>query len=386
MEEEEFERVTELEEETDEAVKLQQNGEAKEPIDEDIQHTVGELFHTQSNQRNRMIKRDSRRDTDIEAIVSKALQAERNHWKERLQMSMHEIDRQHKIILSTQTGLQELVKSLKHTSHKHVVFDEEEEEGTTEDLDHEVVSARLVETLKFQVRQLRVRAGITDVSQTEIEQSKQKHKMLVRELKDKVEQLEDEKETMELDLTQKAEKIAYLQKENAALHKQIQKLQRIVAKYNESHSGANFHLNTVEKPIEKMQHEKLQEKRHSLASFESTESGSSTVRERTYVEGDQLVSYPYPIEESAIIKDRIKRNIYSARKGDYRSSNVAQCLRCQKLFKPAENTHRSCQFHHKGREIKEQFQENGKLEKVLYKWACCKKPLDSPGCCFGYHV
>ncbi|XP_045181589.2 uncharacterized protein LOC123540553 [Mercenaria mercenaria] len=382
MEEEEFIRMAELEEETDEAVKAQQNGEAAEPIDEDIQHTVGQLLHLKPNQR--MVCRDSKRNLNTEEIVSKALQAERNHWKERLQMSMHEIDRQHKVILTTQSGLQDLVKSLKHSSQKHVVFDEDDE-NSNEDLDHEVVSARLIENLKFQVRQLRVRAGISDVSKTEIEESKQKHKMLIKEMKDKIEQLQYEKETLELDQCQKAEKIAYLQKENASLHRQCQKLQKIVAKYNESHSGANFHLNAVDKPKQQLQ-EKMREKRYSMTSYDSSENGSSVVRERTYVEGDQLVSYPSSLEESAIIKDRLKRNIYSARAGNYRSSNVAQCLRCQTLFKPAENTHKSCQFHHKGREIKQQFQDNGKLEKVLYKWACCKKPLEAPGCCFGYHV
>jgi chromosome segregation ATPase len=301
-------------------------------------------------------------------------------------MSMHEIDRQHKVILTTQGGLQELVKSLKHLTMKHVVFNEEEEDDdSNDDLDHEVVTARLMENLKFQVRQLRVKAGVSDVSKTEIEESKQKHRMLVKELKAKAESLQDEKETLELDLRDKNEKIAFLTKENAALYRQCQKLQKIITKYNETHCGANFHLNAMDKPKEILYDKKL-EKRYSTTSYDSSESTLSTVRERTYVEGDQLATYPSSLEESAIIKDRLKRSIYSARNGDYRSSNVAQCIRCQKLFKPVENTHKSCQFHHKGREIKEKFQENGKLEKVLYKWSCCKKPLDSPGCCYGFHI
>ena len=386
MEEEEEANVkAELQEETDEVLKHQQNGESSEPIDDDIQHTVGQLLNSKSKQRHNIVRRDSKRDLSIEEIVSKALQAERNHWKERLQMSMHEIDRQHKVILTTQGGLQELVKSLKHSTMKHVVFNEEEEDDSNDDLDHEVVTARLIENLKFQVRQLRVRAGVSEVTKTEIEESKQKHRTLVKELKGKVDSLNDEKETLELDLSQKAEKIAFLTKENATLHRQCQKLQKIIAKYNETHSGANFHLNAMDKPKETL-HDKKREKRYSTTSYDSSESSLSTVRERTYVEGDQLASYPSSLEESAIIKDRLKRSIYSARNGDYRSSNVAQCIRCQKLFKPCENTYKSCQYHHKGREIIEKFQENGKLEKVVYKWSCCKKSLESPGCCFGFHI
>lgn len=379
--EEEINRMAGPEDVTEDIPNSYHNGESQELIDDDIQHTVGQLLRVQPQQRNRTVHHDSK--INIDEIVSKALQAERNHWKERLQMSMHEIDRQHKVILTTQTGLQELVMSLKHTLHKQVVFDEEEEQGSTEDIDHEVITARLIENLKFQVRQLRVKAGFTDLTNTEVEENKLRHRMVMKEFKDTIEQLHTEKKDMEIDLTHKAEKIVFLEKENTTLHRRIQKLQKIVAKYNEGHSGANFHLNVVEKtPV------KMPEKKFSMSSLDSSENTpvNSLCRVRTYIEGDQLVSYPSPLEESAIIKDRIKRNIYSARKSDYRSSNVAQCLRCQTLFKPAENTHKSCQFHHKGREIKEQFQENGKLEKVLYKWACCKKPLESAGCCFGYHV
>jgi hypothetical protein len=56
---------------------------------------------------------------------------------------------------------------------------------------------------------------------------------------------------------------------------------------------------------------------------------------------------------------------------------VAQCLRCQKLFKPKDNSSKSCRYHPKGREITEQYDPNGKLVHVLYKWACCKRVLDS---------
>ena len=187
------------------------------------------------------------------------------------------------------------------------------------------------------------------------------------------------------------EKIAHLQKENSSLHRQLVRMQKIVQKYNEGHNGAAFHLNAVDgapgREHSRFDMDRKMTHKNSISTIEISDSnGTSQVRERTYLEGDQMVSYPTPNEENAIIKDRLKKNIYSARKGDSRSSNVAQCLRCHVLFKPSENNHKSCKFHHKGREIKEQFDSTGRLEKVVYKWACCKKPLETPGCCFGYHI
>lgn len=371
------------------------NGDVHDVIDDDINHTVGRLFNVQP-QRNNLLKT---KKESLEEIVSRAIQAERNHWKDRLQLSMQEIDRQHRIILTTQSGLQDLVKSLKHTRKRSVIIEEENQES--QDIDHEVISARLIETLKFQVRHLKVRVGVSDMSNAEVEETKLKNKMIIKDLKDKIKKLGDQVDQLEEDVSGKTEKVNFLQKENISLHKQIQKLQKIVSKYNESHCGANFHLNTVHKSQDKTNekaqdksHDRVNEKRSSisretLSTLELSESTSGTtnpVRERTYLEGDQMVSYPNPNEEAAIMKDRIRRSIYSSRKADYRSSNVAQCLRCQTLFKPAENTHRSCRFHHKGREITEQFHGNGKIDKVVYKWACCKKPLEAAGCCFGFHV
>lgn len=227
---------------------------------------------------------------------------------------------------------------------------------------------------------MKLRAGVPHTTKTEYEEAQMKQKMVISELREKLKITKRQNEALESEISQNSEKITFLQKENNSLHKQIHKLQKIVEKYNENHSGANFHLNNVSAPS-------TSDKQSLLSTLELSDSnGTSYVRERTYIEGDQLKSYPTPSEENAIIKDRLKKNIYSVRKGDSRSSNVAQCLRCQILFKPAENTYKSCKFHHKGREIKEQFDSHGKLEKVLYKWACCKKPLETPGCCFGYHV
>ena len=65
-------------------------------IEDDIHHTVGRLFQIPTQGKKE----------GIEEIVQNALQAERNHWKQRLNMSMQEIDRQHKVTLTLQTGLQ----------------------------------------------------------------------------------------------------------------------------------------------------------------------------------------------------------------------------------------------------------------------------------------
>ncbi|KAH3859790.1 uncharacterized protein LOC127871991 [Dreissena polymorpha] len=359
-----------------------------EPIDEDIQHTVLRLFHVKTQTNNLM----KGRKEGYDEIVRRALQAERNHWKDRLQMSMQEIDRHHKVILAMQSGLQELVKSLRYTLQRNVIYEDEEEEED-EDLDNATIALRLMENLKFQVKQLKVKAGVTDVSKNDYESAQNKQKVIIKDLKEKVKNLEQQRETYDQELTQKAEKIVFLQKENVSLHKQLTRLQKIVQKYNESHSGANFHLHNMDaQAVHEVRGEMRGEmdKRasmNSLSTFELSDGGhGGMVRQRTYIEGDQMVSYPTPQEENAIIKDRLRKNIYSARKGDNRSNNVAQCIRCHALFKPAENNHKSCRFHHKGREIMEQFDSHGKLEKTVYKWACCKKSIDTQGCCFGYHV
>ncbi|XP_052763442.1 uncharacterized protein LOC128205667 [Mya arenaria] len=355
--------------------------ETREPIDDDILHTVGRLFHVRPQQSTNKGKKES-----TEEIVRRALQAERNHWKERLHMSMLEIDRQHKVILTTQSGLQELVRSLKQALKRNSIMEEE----VDEDLDNETVALRLLENLKFQVRQLKVKAGVADVSKNDFEDAQNKNRQIITELRDKLKALEKEKKSNDHEIQRQTEKIVHLQKENSSLHRQLMRMQKIVQKYNEGHNGANFHLNNVDAPVKETSRHDYERKTghtNSVSTLELTDSnGSSHIRERTYVEGDQLVSYPNPNEENAIIKDRLRKNIYSARQGDNRSSNVAQCSRCHVLFKPGENTHKSCRFHHKGREIKEQFDTHGRLEQVLYKWACCKKSLESPGCCFGYHV
>ena len=92
-----------------------------------------------------------------------------------------------------------------------------------------------------------------------------------------------------------------------------------------------------------------------------------------------------PGEEIALWKLRAKQNVPDTRRGNLRTG-IAQCLRCQQLFKPNENNAMACRYHKKGREIREQYDNSGRLTKVLYKWACCKRGLDVQGCTYGYHI
>ena len=353
-------------------------------VDDDIQHTVGRMLHVRP-QRNNLV---NGKPESLQETFAQALQAERNQWKDRLHMSMQEIDRQHRIILAAQSALQELVKSLRYSLQKNVIPEEEETEG-----DQGLVLSKLVENLKFQIRQLRVRAGMSEVNWADSEQNQTKHKHNIVQLKERITRLELDKEMLESELNHKTDKVTWLQTEVGNLNRQVKKYQNIVAKYNASHTGSNFHLNIVETPnnIDKSPSVLAQHDR-SPTTMDLHRNNISPlvgpVRERTYIEGDQILAFMSPGEEEAVCKDRLKKGIMSARKSSLRTgvaTGVAQCLRCQKLFKPNENNHKACRFHHKGREIKEQYDENGKV-KVLYKWACCKKPLDTPGCSYSYHV
>ena len=350
-------------------------------VDDDIQHTVGRLFHVRP-QRNNLV---NGKPESLQETFRQALQAERNHWKDRLHMSMQEIDRQHRIILGAQSALQEIVKSLRFSLKKNAILEEEEPE-----VDQGLVLSRLIENIKFQIRQLKLRAGMSDNSKNDTEQSQGKHKHNIVQLKERIAKLEVEKDILEGELNHKTEKITWLQTEVTSLNRQVKKYQSIVARYNASHTGSNFHLNIVETPVNNddksptlMAHNDRSPTTMDLHRNNITPI-TLPVRERTYIEGDQILSFLSAGEEEGVCKDRLKKGVYSARKSSLRTG-VAQCLRCQKLFKPNENNHKACRFHHKGREIKEQYDENGKI-KVLYKWACCRKPLDTPGCAYSYHV
>ncbi|KAK3586921.1 hypothetical protein CHS0354_008517 [Potamilus streckersoni] len=331
-------------------------------IDDDIQHTVGMILAV-NPQRNNLI---NGKKNQLDEVITKTLQAERNQWKERLQTAMHEIDRQHRILLNTQREIQELMKGIQSNLKRSTpsILEEDEEEGDRE-MDQEFIMHRFIESLKFQIRQLKVKAGVVNASMADFEKAHTKHQHSIQALEESLEKLKWQNKDYQIQIEEKNHKIVWLTSELKSLKREAQKLQLIVKRYNESHNGSNFHFNEMEIP------------RTARLLDKSPTSGLS-IRERTYVEGDQLLSYPVPGEEMSMWKLRLKKQIYSNRNGNSHTG-VAQCLRCQQFFKPPENHYKACQFHHKGREIKEHYDENGKLERVVYKWSCCRKPLDAPG-------
>lgn len=203
----------------------------------------------------------------------------------------------------------------------------------------------------------------------------------IQRLQDNVKKLDEEKKQEISANSEKTKEISWLQKELHMVRHQLGKLRQIVLNYNQSHS-TNFHLE--EESIEAR-----------------SRSDPLMSRERTYVEGDQLNYFSTTGEEIAVWKLRNRQNKETG--GSYisgggstfrggvsnhggRHSGVTQCLRCNQLFKAAENNSKSCRFHRKGRQIREQYDPSGRLQRVLYTWACCKKGLDAPGCTYGCHI
>lgn len=336
-------------------------------VDDDIIHTVTKLLNFG---KNGMISPEN-----IDITICKLLQAERNHWKEKNDIAMSEIDRQHKETLVNQVTLQNLMDLLhlnkRKLSHASLKIDNSIlEENTSIDA--------MLDSLKYKIINLKQMAGVID----EKDEAEPQDKMLkysdrdIEYLKNAIAKAHWEKESVQTQLTDRENEIKWLTNELDNVKMHLHKLQEVVKKYNEAHSGAKFHLNEV--------------KNDDSRSLNTGRSGKISTaplsfRQRTYIEGDWLKSYPDPSDESAILKSRLQSQIYSNRNG-HSKMGVAQCLRCQKLFKPKDNSSKSCRYHPKGREITEQYDPNGKLVHVLYKWACCKRVLDSAGCAHGHHV
>ena len=186
------------------------------------------------------------------------------------------------------------------------------------------------------------------------------------------------------------------------LKHQLSKLRAIVLGYNQNHS-TNFHLE-----------EESTESNGQGPPRSRSEQPAST-RERTYVEGDQVNYFSTTGEEIAVWKLRHRQrggaNCTASHCGGGASVTegggtfragvgggggsigltvgtraVTQCLRCNQFFKGPDNNNRACRYHKKGRSIREQYDHSGRLLRVLYTWACCKKGLDAPGCTYGAHI
>ncbi|KAL8567385.1 hypothetical protein ACOMHN_001773 [Nucella lapillus] len=283
------------------------------------------------------------------------MQLERNGWKEKLHTTLQEIDRHHRASIAVQCSLQDLVDNLGIVPLISPRSDSSNNgrqstdiiaalQTYVHDLQATVVKANRDTSLHVKLKNMQV-------SLTQLEKEKSEHVSTINE---------------------KSKEIHWLQKELNGIKHQLHKLRKIVLNYNESHSS-KFHLDDVEMPKDALP--------------EGTLRGANTLsRERTYVEGDQLDYFATPGEEIALWKLRAKQHVTYPRGRANMRTGIAQCLRCQQLFKHNENNAMACRYHKKGREIREQYDNTGRLTKVVYKWACCKRGLDVPGCTYGYHI
>ena len=332
-------------------------------IDDDIQHNIQKLFtaRTQSTCTTPESGHSEQHheDFDLEASLCCLVQQERNLWKDKLQASLQEIDRYHRESLALRMALQGMVAEV-GLAPCNDCEDDYSNWGTTSDL---------IKCLKQFVNASK---SSRDKPLPTIRDMKAEKE--IAKLKATISSLHQEKIASQEIFLKQSKQIGWLNKEGNQMKLQLHKLRNIVRNYNESHSS-KFHLDQVEL--------------HKTSPSLKTPRIDSLPRERTYTEGE-LVAYPSPSVESEVMKARLKQKIEC--KGISPSQKVSprvmisQCLRCQKLFKHGENNAMACRFHKKGREIKEQYDETGKLIKVIYKWACCKKVLDMPGCTYGHHV
>ena len=234
----------------------------------------------------------------------------------------------------------------------------------------------------------------------------------IAKLKDSVKRMEAEKGDLATELREKMRESAWQTKELNATRSQLSKLRQIVLNYNQSHS-TNFHLEEESVDGRGMTAGRSRSDPlfggggNGYQAPPGTTSGTTglAARERTYVEGDQVNYYSTTGEEIAVWKlrnrrtrggdgcsggDGSSRSVGGGSGGITKSQSggkvVTQCLRCNQFFKGAENTGKSCRYHKKGRQIREQYDSSGRLLRVLYTWACCKKGLDAPGCTYGCHI
>ncbi|XP_060065864.1 uncharacterized protein LOC132546169 [Ylistrum balloti] len=339
-------------------------------VDDDITHTVANLLD---------VNRDIEDYEELVENVGKTLQAERNLWKQRLNAAMQEIDRQHKIILSHGAMMQELQSLLyieppKNSKPEQILEDEVLEDTQSSDA--------VMQDLKSKIKHLKQLAGVTDdILPKDPKDKMAKYSELdFKYLKNAIANLHWEKDSLQSKIDERDNEILWLKGELQNTTAQLTKMQDIVTSYNASHAGIGFHLENMESDdVSEI------EKSSRQTSKQQTSKCTPSTKERRYVEGDQILSYPVGKEEVAFWKTRLKANVYSNKGGNSRTG-VAQCLRCNRLFKPSDNNSKACMFHSKGREIKEIYGDNGKILNVNYKWACCKKGLESKGCSHGFHI
>ncbi|XP_033726969.1 uncharacterized protein LOC117316473 [Pecten maximus] len=340
-------------------------------VDDDITHTVANLLDVSRN--------ESEDYEELLENMGKTLQAERNLWKQRLNAAMHEIDRQHKLIIGHDTLVQELrfllcIEPPQNSKPEKILEDEM--------LQDTLSTETVLQDLKLKIKHLKQLAGVNeDILPKNPKEKMAKYSELdFKYLKNAIANLHWEKDSLQSKIEERDTEILWLKGELKNTTGQLTKMQDIVTSYNASHNGIGFHL-------ENMENDNLSEMEKSSRQTckQLTPKRTPNTKERKYIEGDQIVSYPVGKEEVAFWKTRLKANVYSNKGGNSRTG-VAQCLRCNRLFKPSDNNNKACMFHNKGREIKEIYGENGKILNVNYKWACCKKGLECKGCNHGFHI
>lgn len=339
-------------------------------VDDDIHHTVKTLLEVHRNKPSE----------ELVKAIGKTVQAERNHWKHRLNTAMQEIDRQHKVILQNQSTVQELLAILSAEPSKNSKQEETLEAETSEDVPS---TKNLLEDLKRKIKHLKQLAGVTDgILMKDPKDRVAKYSDLdLKYLKNAISQLHWEKDSLQSKVDEQDKEIMWLKGEMKNTKGHLTKLQDIVTSYNVCHMGGGFHLENMSEEMEDLS-DKVSPHQSKLS---PSSKPTPRMRERKYIEGDQIVSYPVGKDEVAFWKTRLRANVYSNKGGNSRTG-VAQCLRCNRLFKPSNNSNRACIFHSKGREIKEIYDENGKILNVQYKWACCRRGLESVGCNHGFHI
>ncbi|XP_050389521.1 uncharacterized protein LOC126808653 [Patella vulgata] len=344
--------------------------------DDDILSMVRQTFGEKTKEKEKVtdkegeIKADERETETEESgeksfidTVCQLLQAERNHWKERVQNSLQEINKQHRTVLATRASLQELVNSVYPPSNRPGSVESKQQNASD-----------LITKLRFYIRD--TKSAKDRVARDNILQSE------VVILKEDLSRINLEKEDHLQTISNLNKEILWLQRELVSVKQKLEQVRKIVKNYNEARSSS-FHLDDVVP-----QDVEIKDGDHDCEQFQI-----NITRERTYHEGDQTLPDTTPREAFSIMKLRERQmtniskqsNDVSTMKRTFKMG-IGKCLRCQKLFRSSENNNMACRFHRKGREITECYNNHGKLLRVVYKWACCKKPLDTSGCNHGYHI
>ena len=258
-------------------------------------------------------------------------------------------------------------------------------------------SSDAIRALRRYIQQLQTQAEST--ADTTAQQA------AMAKLREAGKRVEAEKAELTAELRERMRESSWQTKELNATRSQLSKLRQIVLNYNQSHS-TNFHLEeeSVDGAAMGVAGRARSDPLYGGYPAPPGTTSGTLGRERTYVEGDQVNYYSTTGEEIAVWKLRNRRTRAGDGSGGDGSSRslgggsggiskshtggkiVTQCLRCNQFFKGAENTAKSCRYHKKGRQIREQYDTSGRLLRVLYTWACCKKGLDAPGCTYGCHI